>query len=109
MPSDPDLPPYQRKVADFVARHDLAAPARERLLDLAAEVGELAKELLSGSEYGRRDLALSPAWSDELGDAFFSLVCLANATGVDLEQALSGALAKYERRLGREGHAGSGR
>lgn len=39
-----------------------------------------------------------------MGDVFFSLICAANATGVDLEEALRKALAKYRARIA----AGSG-
>ena len=101
-------PAYQATVADFVSRHNLEAPPTARLLDLVAEVGELAKELVNGSEYGRRDLSLPSAWADELGDVFFSLICLANATDVSLDRALAIALEKYEQRLAQRGEAGSG-
>jgi NTP pyrophosphatase (non-canonical NTP hydrolase) len=36
----------QAQVAAFVARHELAVSVAARLLDLTAEVGELAKEVL---------------------------------------------------------------
>jgi NTP pyrophosphatase (non-canonical NTP hydrolase) len=99
----------QRSVRDFVAAHGLEASAEVRLLDLLSELGELAKEALEASDYGRQAFAPTPDWQGELGDALFSLVCLANETGVDMEQALHGALRKYERRLAARGDAGSGR
>ena len=99
----------QRTIAGFVAEHNLATSAQARLLDLTAEVGELAKEVLKGSSYGRVSFQPTPSWADELGDCLFSLVCLANATEVDLDAAIAGALDKYRRRLARAGDAGSGR
>jgi NTP pyrophosphatase (non-canonical NTP hydrolase) len=99
----------QRSVRGFVEAHGLEASAEVRLLDLLSEVGELAKEALKVSEYGHRAFTPTPDWQDELGDALFSLFCLANETGVDVEQALHGALQKYERRLAAGGDAGSGR
>ncbi len=45
----------------------------------------------------------------ELGDVLFSLACVANLTGVDLETALKHALEKYYSRLEKSSNAGSGR
>ncbi len=99
----------QEKVAAFVSAHNLTAPPTARLLDLVSEIGELAKEALRGSEYGRADFAPSPAWAEELGDVYFALLCLANSTGVELTTALEQVLAKYAARLSRHGDAGSGK
>src|ERR1700694_2716019 len=99
----------QTAIQDFVDQHNLATTSTARLLDLTAEVGELAKEVLKGSSYGRAEFCPTPTWSDELGDCLFALVCLANATGVDLDAALTKVLDKYRRRLAQSGDAGSGR
>jgi NTP pyrophosphatase (non-canonical NTP hydrolase) len=108
--SEPDrLAPAQARVADFVAAHALDASVETRMLDLASEVGELAKEVLKGSQYGRAPFAPPAGWDGELADAFFALLCLANSTGVDLDAALTAALAKYAARLATRGDAGSGR
>ncbi|PSQ45529.1 nucleotide pyrophosphohydrolase [Halobacteriales archaeon SW_7_68_16] len=96
---DPDRePPTQARVATFVDRHDLAAPPAYRLLDLVAEVGELAADAVESTEYGAApgDIAVS---EDELGDALFALLALAEATDHDATAALDAALDKYEERL----------
>lgn len=103
------LPAFQQKVADFVDAHDLRTGAEQRLLDLVSELGELAKEALKTTAYGRRPFIPDEKWDDELADVFFSLVCLANSTAVDLEKSLDGALAKYGERLRSRGEASSGR
>jgi NTP pyrophosphatase (non-canonical NTP hydrolase) len=74
----------QRAVAGFVEEAGIEAPVEARLLDLVSEVGEL-------------------------GDVLFSLVCIANTTGVDLGAALDGALGKYRERLTLGDDAWSGR
>ena len=102
----------QEQVADFVARYGLDTPLPYRLLDLVSELGELTKELLKATEYGNRPMepaSLPPAWEDELGDVLFSLICTANATGVNLDDALTAALTKYRKRLDARGGAGSGK
>ena len=101
-------PNFQKTVAEFVKKHHLEASVEARLIDLLAEVGEVAKEALKGSDYGKVDFAQTEAWAEELGDVFFSLVCLANSTDVDLEKALEDVLTKYEKRLDEKGDAGSG-
>jgi NTP pyrophosphatase (non-canonical NTP hydrolase) len=103
------LAPAQARARRFVAAHDLDAPVEARVLDLASEVGELAKDVLKGSDSGRAPFAPPEGWDGELADALFALLCLANSTGVDLDTALTAALAKYADRLAARGDAGSGR
>jgi NTP pyrophosphatase (non-canonical NTP hydrolase) len=104
-----ELPEFQRAAANFVAEHGIEAPVQARLLDLSSEVGELSKEYLKSTNYGYEPFEEPPdGWQDELGDVLFSLVCLANSTGVNLDAALQGALDKYKERLRRGGDAGSG-
>lgn len=102
------LSQWQAEVARFVAAHDLEASETARMLDLVSEVGELAKEILQGSNYGRAPVALKATWPLEMGDTLFALICLANATEVDLAPALAQAMAKYRARLEKTGEAGSG-
>ncbi len=97
----------QERVEAFVAEHDLEAPADIRLLDLVSEVGELAKEILVASDYGTRPPDTGPGWAEELADVYFSLLCLANATGVGLTEQLAEVLEKYESRLTEGGDPGS--
>lgn len=104
-----EFPEFQRRVAKFVAEHELETPIHARLLDLSSEVGELSKEYMEITNYGRKPFEEPPdGWRNELGDVLFSIVCLANSTGVDLETVLQGALDKYEERRHRKGDAGSG-
>lgn len=43
----------------------------------------------------------------ELGDTLFALLCLANESGVNAEEALEQTLEPYRQRIERTGHAGS--
>ena len=101
------LPSFQNEVAKFVNKNNLEISARDRMLDLTSEAGELAKEILLFTGYGEQDFNPTEAWTDELGDVFFSLVCLANTTDVDLLKSLGNAIAKYQTRLNIQGEAGS--
>ncbi|USZ68391.1 MazG-like family protein [Halorussus salilacus] len=97
----------QRRVAEFVDDHDLDAPPAFRLLDLVSELGELAKDATVSTDYGGDPDALALS-EDELGDAIFALLALADSTDTDASAALDAALAKYEERLAETGGAGSG-
>ena len=96
----------QDRVAAFVDEHDMDADPACRVLDLAAEVGEVAADAAKSSEYGASPDELSVS-EDELGDALFALLATAEALDIDAEAALETSLAKYERRLGESGDAGS--
>ncbi|WP_135819897.1 MazG-like family protein [Halostella litorea] len=97
----------QRRVAEFVAAHELDADPAYRVLDLESEVGELAKEINESTGYGDAPDEVDVA-TDELGDALFALLALADSLDVDAGAALAESLDKYERRLEDTGSAGSG-
>lgn len=99
---------FQNTVARFVEAHQLEIAVPARVFDLISEVGEIAKEMLKATRYGREPFQPTREWASELGDAFFSLICIANSTGINLEEALQQALQKYEQRLARKGDVGSG-
>ncbi len=96
----------QKKIEEFVKKHGLGTTAEIRALDLASELGELAKEIIKSTDYGRRKATVGREIEQELGDVLFSTVCLANKYSVDLEKALNSAIKKYEERL-QKGGAGS--
>jgi NTP pyrophosphatase (non-canonical NTP hydrolase) len=97
----------QETVADFLAEHDLHTDPAYRLLDLTAEVGELAADATASTDYGARSEHIDLP-RDELGDALFALLALAEETETDAGIALAESLAKYEARIEREGSPGSG-
>ena len=97
----------QARVASFVDEQDLDAPAAYRLLDAVSELGEVAKEVCTSTEYGDDPSAVDVS-ADELGDALFALLAVCDVLEVDAEAALEASLAKYEERLVASGGVGSG-
>ena len=97
---------FQKTVKDFVIKYDLTSPLEHRLLDLSSEVGELSKEVLKMSNYGKNELVYREEFKGELGDVFYSLITIANYFDIDMEEALTWVLKKYEKRLAK-GWAGS--
>lgn len=104
-----NLTDLQKDVLSFVSDNNLETTVETRLLDLVSEVGELSKEILKGSDYGKEEFQITSNLSDEFGDVLFSLICIANSTDVDLEKALKAALYKYRKRIEQTGQLGSGR
>jgi len=96
----------QKEVKKFCEKHNLESPPEHRVLDAMSELGEVAKEILKMSDYGRKPLVVNKEIKSELGDMLFCLIAIANHFDVDLEEALDIVLKKYEQRL-KKGSAGS--
>lgn len=105
--SSDDVRHAQRRVAEFLADHDLEAPPAYRLLDLHSELGEVAKEVAESTGYGTDPDEVAVA-TDEVGDALFALLAFSESVGIDAEEALRVALEKYERRIDDTGAPSSG-
>lgn len=100
-------PRFQETVRNFATQHGLRHTPETHALDLVAEVGEVAKEVLKATDYGQRSFAPTPELEGELGDALYALAALGDSCGVDLERSLGEALRKYVARLRDTGHVGS--
>ncbi len=96
----------QQRVAAFIETHDMETPPTFRVLDLVSEVGEIAKEVNRSTGYGTSPTELSIR-ENELGDALFALLALAESVDIEADTALDVAIDKYERRLARQDHPGS--
>lgn len=82
-------------------------PVENRMLDLVDEVGEVAKEINKMSAYGTKKPEYRSEIEVELGDAFYSLVAVANYYEVDLSKSLDTVIDKYTKRIKKGGNAGS--
>lgn len=92
----------QNLVKTFCDQQDWHTPIEHRFLDLTSEVGEVAKEILMITNYGKKPFVLpedTTHLSNELGDVFFSLIAIANTCEIDLEASLKAVLQKYTNRI----------
>jgi len=89
----------QHTVSEMVKRYNLTTAIEMRYIDLVSEVGELGKEILKGNSYGKTAFNATENIKHEMGDIFFSLICMANILEIDMEKALGGAMKKYEQRF----------
>lgn len=96
----------QEKVHNFCKNNCLNNSVEVACLDLVSEIGEVCKEILKATNYGKNEFKKYKEFESELGDCFYSLICVANAADVDLEKMLELVLEKYKRRL-KKGSAGS--
>lgn len=94
------LPQLQRVVDEWIKQIGVAYFSElTNLAQLMEEVGELAR--IISRTYGEQSFKAGehPSdLSDELADVMFVLVCLANQTGVDLQQAMRDNLLKKTNR-----------
>lgn len=97
----------QARVGAFLDENGLRTSPTYRVLDLASEAGELAKDVNESSEYGSNPETATVS-TGELGDTLFCVLALAEEAGIDAGAALDDALAKYDARLDERGTAGSG-
>ena len=89
----------QKRIKIFCKENNLESPPEHRLLDVMSELGEVAKEVLKMSGYGRKSIQYNENLKSELGDLFYSLITFANSFDVDLEECLNDTLGKYKKRL----------
>lgn len=97
----------QETVATFLNENDLRAGAEYRIFDLVSEVGEVAKNVNTSTDYGENPDAIR-IQPDELGDVLFAVYALAEETGIDPHRALEKSLDKYRTRLAEQEDPGSG-
>ena len=94
------LATYQREVDDWI--RSIGVRYFSELTNTAVlmeEVGELAR--LMAREFGDQSFKAGEEGADigmEMADVLFVLICLANQTGVDLEEAFSRAMKKKTER-----------
>lgn len=94
-----DLTKIQREIKEYCAEYSISSPVEHRVLDLASEVGEVAKEVLKMSDYGNKPLEKNSEIESEIGDVFFTLLVLSNQLDIKLDNALEIVLNKYNKRL----------
>ena len=87
----------QKKVQDFFKDNNLELSVEDRVVDFIYEVGELSKEILLSTSYGKSEFKSTDNLKNELGDVFYSLIVLANSFDIDMEEILDKTLDKYSK------------
>lgn len=97
----------QELVAQMTEKYNLEISPELRYIDLASEVGELGKEILLSTDYGKNQFDATDNLESEIGDTFYSLICIANSLDIKLSNALIKVIKKYEQRFSEKGNIGS--
>ena len=100
-----------KSVVDFLVKSKTDTTALIRLADISSELGEVSKEVLKASDYGR-DIPIlkdTASFKEEYGDLLFAVLALGVENDVDPSDALELVLKKYNTRLETKGHIGSGK
>ena len=98
----------QEQVKKAMETYSLTGGIEVRYLDLMSELGELGKEILKGTNYGKEAYSPHEKSREEMGDCLFSLLALCCEMKIDAREALDCALRKYRERYDRNGSIGSG-
>ena len=98
-------------VAVFLEKSKTDTTALIRIADISSELGEVSKEVLKASGYGRNTPILKDiaSFKEEYGDMLFTVLALGVENDVDPSEALEIVLKKYNTRLEKKGHIGSGK
>jgi len=97
----------QKLVEGFINKYQLQSDEATRYMDLVSEIGELGKEIIKSTDYGKKDFTTNKLIAGEVGDCIFSLLALCCELGIDAQEALGAALSKYELRFAQKGSIGS--
>lgn len=75
-------------------------PPMELLVQMTEEVGEIAREIkhLHGVKKKKTPDEGKESLTVELGDLLFAIICMANAHGISLEEAITKTIDKYNMR-----------
>lgn len=93
----------QEKIREFSRENNLDSAPEYKIIDTMSELGEVAKEMLKMTDYGKNQMKFREDIKLELGDLLYSVITIANSLDVDLEEAMHNAMIKYEKRLERGG------
>ena len=101
----------QVKIIEFNNENDLVLDPVTRVLDLVSEVGEVSKEVIKATSYGKHEFTdkNSDDLAGEIGDVYYALISLASECGLDLNKCLDITMQKYETRLAKKKNISSGK
>ena len=88
----------QDKVRSYAEEHNVEYDPEWHALTIVSEMGELSKEILKSTDYGRKAPEFRPQIEEEIGDVLFNLAMLSNEYKVDLTKALDKTLKKYTKK-----------
>ncbi len=87
---------------ELLIKADAKMDPQSRMMDVASEVGELSKEVLKSTKYGRNEFTMTPEFEEEYGDVLYSLLSMGLENGIDIEANMKKMIKKMNSRFGIE-------
>jgi len=91
---------YQKRVDDWVKQYKIGYfKPLEAIARLSEEVGELAREI--NHRYGpkkKKSTERKNELADEMADIIFTIICMANLLGIDLDKSFEKMMKKLNTR-----------
>ena len=85
---------------DLMIKADAKMDPQSRMMDVASEVGELSKEVLKSTKYGKKEFTMTPEFEEEYGDVLYSLLTMGLENGIDIEANMKNVIKKMNSRFG---------
>ena len=98
MRNENSLKEIKKKVEEWILNHGGYWSPLAMLSAVMEEVGELAREINHLEGFKPKKGNQSSSVGEELGDLFFSIICLANYYQLDLSKKFCEVLEKYSKR-----------
>ncbi|OIO62161.1 hypothetical protein AUJ69_03440 [Candidatus Woesearchaeota archaeon CG1_02_47_18] len=89
----------QNRIRDLFRKLSLEEPPEDLVLDLVSDVGTVSKEILEMTNHGKKPLSFRSEARARVGEAFYSLVTVANALNIDLNAELEKAIEMREKHI----------
>ena len=85
---------------EFLSKADATMDPQSRMIDISSEVGELGKEVLKSTKYGRNEFTVSSEFEEEYGDVLYSLLSMGLENNIDIEDIMKKTIKKMNSRFG---------
>ena len=89
-------------LSELLIKADAKMDPQSRMMDVASEVGELSKEVLKSTRYGRKEFTMTSEFEEEYGDVLYSLLSMGLENGIDIESNIKKMIKKMNSRFGIE-------
>jgi NTP pyrophosphatase (non-canonical NTP hydrolase) len=93
-----DLGDFQSEINDWINSHGGYWPPLSMLSSLMEEVGEIARAINITERFKPPKENENPRVGEEIADAIFAIICIANYYNIDLNKELTKSILKYSKR-----------
>ena len=89
-----------KELNELLITADAKLDPQSRMMDITSEVGELSKEVLKSTKYGRKEFTVSSEFEEEYGDVLYSVLSMGLENNIDIEANMIKMIHKMNSRFG---------